>query len=303
MSVRKKISQQVDRLALYALNRRIPDAGAERFECAVTLEEVLAETSVRRDQLPPSKLTAPGEHAVCLDTRMGEIRCRVTVRPAAQEKAPLMLYHHGLAEHPYTSTWRRLIPRNGSFPAHTAVVQAPYHTNLRDPIRIGFSSTEHLYQMFAGSLRMMQFVQEQFEQEGASFTIVSGLSWGGITSLLYEGLFGATRATVPMFASPRLSQAIWDAAQLFDRTLPVSRDKLDALLDFTPICERIDQQRVFPVMGENDLFFQIENHAPAYDEETLVTLPMTHLGAMWLRKGLLRQHVLKVLAWAAEHPN
>jgi hypothetical protein len=302
MSVKKILSQQVDRMVLYAINWRIPDGGTERFECKVTLEDVLAETHVREGKTPPYQLTAPGEHAIYLDTMMGEIKCRVTVRPAAQADAPLVLYHHGLAEYPYTSTWRRLVPRNELFPAHTVAVQAPYHTNLSDPIRVGFSSTEHIYQMFAGSLRIMELVQEQFEREGAAFTLASGLSWGGITSLLYEGLFDSTRAVIPMFASPRLSQAIWDASQLLGRPLPVSRQRLDELLDFTPIYQRIDQGRVFPVMGEDDLFFQFENHALVYDEDSLVTLPMTHVGAMWLRNGLLRKHVLDVLAWAAEHP-
>ena len=302
MSVKKKLSQQVDRIVLHAINWRIPDGGTERFECNVTLEDVLAETRVREGKIPPYQLTAPGEHAILLDTMMGEIVCRVTVRPAAQADAPLVLYHHGLAEYPYTSTWRRLIPKNELFPAHTVAVQAPYHTNLSDPIRIGFSSTENIYQMFAGSLRVMALVQEQFEQQGTPFTIASGLSWGGITSLLYEGIFDATRAAIPMFASPKLSQAIWDAAQLIGRPLPVSRERLDELLDFTPVYDRIDQGRVFPVMGKDDLFFQFENHALVYDEEALVTLPMTHVGAMWLRNGLLRQHVLDVLAWAVEHP-
>jgi hypothetical protein len=300
MSVKIRIGQQVDWIALYAMNRRIPENGAARFECPVTLEDVLAQTQIIEDKTPSYQLTAPGEHRVRLSTRMGEIACAVTVRPAAEASAPLLLYHHGLAERPYTSTWERLLPKNSPLPAHTVAVQAPYHTNISDPIRIGFSSTEHIYQMLAGSLRILQYVQEQFTQQGAAFSMVSGVSWGGITSLLYEGLFGATRATVPLFASPKLSQVIWDAAQMFGRELPISRDELDALLDFTPICERIDRRQVFPVLGEHDLFFRLENHAAVYDEQSLVTLPLTHVGAMWLSNGTVREHVLNALAWAAE---
>lgn len=300
MSVKRRIGQQVDRVALYAMNRRIPDNGAARFECPVTLEDVLAETQVKGHKTPSYQLTAPGEHKIRLTTRMGEIECRVMVRPAAEVKAPLLLYHHGLAEYPYTSSWGRLLPKESPLPAHTVAVQAPYHTNIADPVRIGFSSTEHLYQMLAGSMRIMEIVQEQFEQQGSAFTVVSGVSWGGITSLLYEGLLGATRATVPLFASPKLSQAIWDAAQMFGRELPVSRDELDAQLDFTPIYERIDQRQVFPVLGEHDLFFRLENHAPVYEAESLVTLPTAHVGAMWLSNGIVREHVLNALAWAVD---
>ena len=299
LSAKTMIGQQVDRMALYAMNRRIPDNGARRFQCPVTLEDVLAETQVIEGQTPPYQLTAPGEHKIRLATRMGEIECRVMVRPAAEASAPLLLYHHGLAELPYTSSWRRLLPKGSPLAAHTVAVQAPYHSNLSDPVRIGFSSTEHLYQMLAGSIRIMQHVQDQFARQGSSFTVASGISWGGITSLLYEGLLGTTRATIPLFASPRLSQAIWDAAQMFGRDLPVSRDELDALLDFTPIYERIDKRQVFPILGEHDLFFRLEKHAPIYDAESLVTLPLTHVGAIWLSNGTMRQHVLDALAWAA----
>jgi hypothetical protein len=301
-TARRIIGQQIDRMALYAINRRIPENGTERFQCPVTLQEVLAQTQVADEPTPAYQLTAPGEHTVKLVTRQGEIVCRVTVRPAAWAEAPLFIYHHGLAEYPYTGTWQRLIPKDQVFPAHTVAVQAPYHQNIADPLVTGFASIEHIYQMLAGSLRLMRHVQEQFANQGAAYTVVGGLSWGGITSLLYEALFDATRATVPMFASPKLSQAIWDAAQLFNRELPVSRARLDDLLDFTPLYERIEQRRVFPVMGEHDLFFRLENHAPVYAQESLLTVPSTHVGAMWARSDTLREQVLKSLAWAADNP-
>ncbi|MFL7838869.1 MAG: hypothetical protein ACK2U0_10755 [Candidatus Promineifilaceae bacterium] len=298
MSVKKIIGQQVDWLTLYAMNRRLPQNGAARFECPVTLEEVLAQTHIVEDNIPPYQLTSPGEHSIHLETRMGEITCKIKVRPSADVSAPLLLYHHGLAEVPYTSTWNRLFPANKPCPAHTVAVQAPFHTNMVQPMRVGFATVEHIYQMLAGSLRIMQYVQEQFEREGAAFTMVSGVSWGGITSLLYEGLFGTTRATVPLFASPKLSQVIWDAAQLFGRELPVSHAELDALLDFTPIYERIDKQQIYPVLGEHDLFFRLQNHAMVYKESSLVTLPVTHVGAIWASNGMTRKHLLDTLAWA-----
>jgi hypothetical protein len=298
MSVRKRIGQQLDWIALYAMNRRIPQNGTARFESPVTLEDVLAQTRVVEDTLPPYQLTSPGEHNLHLATRMGEIICKVKVRPAVKMSAPLLLYHHGLGEVPYTSTWERLLPARKPCPAHRVAVQAPYHANMTEPLRVGFASVEHLYQMLAGSLRIMEYVQKQFEQEGAAFTLVSGVSWGGITSLLYEGLFGATRATVPLFASPKLSQVIWDAAKMFDRQLPVSRSELDALLDFTHIHERIDKRQIFPVLGEHDLFFRLQNHAMVYEDASLVTLPVTHVGAIWSSNGTVRKHLLDALAWA-----
>lgn len=289
-------------MVLYALNRQIPASTAKRLRCPVTLEDVLEQTKVTGELSPRYQLTAPGEHLLRLDTRLGAITCRVTVQPAAQADAPLFLYHHGLAENPYTASWQRLVPDSKPFPAHAVAIQAPYHNNLTDPLQIGFASTEHLYQMLAGSLRIMQVVQEAFAQQGAAFTVVGGVSWGGITSLLYEGLFGATSAAIPLFASPKLSQVIWDAAELFNREIPIPREELDRLLDFTPIYDRIERQRIFPVLGKHDLFFRFENHAWLYPEEALVTLPLAHVGALWQRNSVIRKHVLQVLSWAAENP-
>ena len=135
--------------------------------------------------------------------------------------------------------------------------------------------------MFAGSLRTIELMQEQFEQENAAFTAVSGLSWGGITSLLYEAVFQRARAVIPLFASPNLAQVFSDAAGLFGRPLPIPRTDLDDLLDFTPYYERCDKDRVFPVLGEDDLFFRFDQHAVVYPPETLVALPSTHVGALW----------------------
>ncbi|NCF66627.1 MAG: hypothetical protein GWP61_11675 [Chloroflexi bacterium] len=300
-SIKKTFSQQFDKLVLYSLNRRMPDSFDDSYMATAALEEVLDQTRVNRQKTALYNLVAPGEHAVWLDTLFGEIRCLVKVRPAVQPGAPLLLYHHGFAEIPYTSTWERLIPKSEPFPAHTVAVQAPYHKSLTEPVSTGFSSVQHIYQMFAGSLRTMELLQEQFAQEGAAFTAVSGLSWGGITSLLYEGFFQRTRAVIPLFASPNLAQVLSDAARLFNRPLPISRDQLDDLLDFTPYYERCDKERVFPVLGEDDLFFRFEQHAVVYPQETLVALPSTHVGAMWRTKQRLRRHVTEILAWAALH--
>ena len=301
-SVKKTFGQQVDKLVLYTITRRMPGSFDESYMATVTLEEVLAQTRVNRRKTALYNLVAPGEHAIWLDTPFGEMRSHVKVRPAVRPRAPLLLYHHGFAEIPYTSTWERLIPKSQPFPAHTVAIQAPYHSNLSEPITKGFSSVQHIYQMFAGSLRSMELMQEQFEQENAAFTAVSGLSWGGITSLLYEGLFQRSRVVIPLFASPNLAQVLWDAATLFGRPLPIPRADLDDLLDFTPYYQRCDKDRVFPVLGADDLFFRFDQHAAVYPREALVTLPSTHVGALWRTKKRLQRHIIETVAWAAKHP-
>lgn len=302
LAVKKRVTQQVDRLVLHMLNRGMPSSFERSDPSGPSLEEILEQTRVNRDKTTLYNLVGPGEHAVWLETPFGEIRCHVKVRLAVLPDAPLLIYHHGLAEIPYTSTWERLLPKSSPFPAHSVAVQAPYHNRISEPLATGFSSAQHVYQMFAGSLRVYELMQEQFEADGAAYTVTGGLSWGGITSLLYEAFFQTARATIPMFASPNLAQVLADGAELIGRPLPLPREKLDAIFDFTPAYEQCDKDRVFPVMGEDDLFFRFDRHAVVYSQERVLAVPSAHVGAMWHARRQIHRHVLEILDWAARHP-
>jgi hypothetical protein len=295
LNLRQTMVQQIDKAVLFGLNYRVPDSLENSAADADSFEEVLAQTAVDLRKTAVYHLTAPGEHRVILQTPLGEISCRVQVRPAVDPEAPLLLFHHGFNEYPYTNTWRRLFPTAVPLPVHTVCVQAPFHDNWQDPTQIGFASVQNVYQIFAGSLRIMELVQRQFEKEGAAYTVASGVSWGGITSLLYEGLLQQTRAVIPMLSSPNLAQVIWDISDLFNRPMQLTREALHERLDFTSYYERCAPNRVFPLLGENDLFFRLENHAELFAERPLVTIPAGHISAMW-QSAPMRDHILNILA-------
>jgi hypothetical protein len=105
-----------------------------------------------------------------------------------------------------------------------------------------------------------------------------------------------------MFSSPNLAQVFWDASTLNKRTLAVPREIVDTLFDFTSYYEGCNKTRIFPILGEDDLFFRNEAHAKLFFEETLRTLPAAHVGAMWRKRQQLRLHVLNVMKWAAHNP-
>lgn len=294
-SISKSVAYQLDKWVLYTMNRRLPDSFEESYRYAPTFEMVLAQTSVNTSKTAVYHLSAPGEHPIWLDTMNGELRCHVRVQPAADPLAPLVLYHHGLNETPYTHSWRRIF--HHPIPAHAVCVQAPFHSNWMAPFNQGFASLQNVYQMFAGSLRIMELLHAHFQVSGSSYTVASGVSWGGITSLIYEGIFQQNRVVIPMLAAPNLAQVMWDIATLFMRPIPIPQSALEELLDFTPYFRRCAPERVFPLLGENDLFFRLENHADAFDDHDLVTIPDGHITGHW-KAERLRQHVLEVLAQA-----
>ncbi len=295
LNLRQAVVQQIDKAVLYGLNRRVPDSLESSVGDAPAFETVLNQTLVDRQKTAVYQLAAPGEHPVYLQTPMGELVCQVQVRPAVDPAAPLLLFHHGFNEFPYTNSWRRLFPTAVPLPVHTVCVQAPFHDNWQAPTQIGFASVRNVYQIFAGSLRIMELVQRQFEAEGATYTVASGVSWGGITSLLYEGLWQQTRGVIPMLSSPNLAQVIWDISDLFNRPMQLTQEELHQHLDFTPYYNQCASDRVFPLLGEDDLFFRLEKHADLFAERPLVTIPASHISAMW-HSASMRDHILNTLA-------
>lgn len=292
----------IDKLVLYSMNRRIPDSFGESYGEAPTFEAVLAETAVNHDKTVAYTITAPGQHPVWMDTLQGELECSVRVVPALDPKAPLIIYHHGFNEFPYDNSWKRIFLSGDPLPAHVVLVQAPFHDHWDGPFTQGFASLQSVFQIFAGSLRVMELVQQQFEADGAAFTMLAGVSWGGITSMLYEGVFQSTQAVVPMLSSPNLAQVIWDIAEMFGRDVPVSQQALAHKLDFTPYYERCRAEQVYPLLGEMDQFFQIDKHAEVFGAEHVETIAASHITGM--RQGsVLRQHVAMVLETAVAAHN
>jgi hypothetical protein len=295
--MRPDLAEFADKVALHAMNRRIPRSLENSYQTALSFEAVLAGTEVNGVKTAVTQLAAPGVHPIWLNTPSGEIACRVNVHLAADPESPLLIYHHGLGEYPYDSSWRRLFGngRAAHLSMHRVLIQAPYHANWHDPLDKGFHSLQSIYQMLAGSLRMMELVQDFFMGQGAAYTAVAGVSWGGITSLLYEGIFQRSRAVIPMLSSPNVGQAIWDIAELVTRPLTISYEELLAYLDFTPYYRCIEKADVFPLLGAQDLFFRRENHAHLFGGRPLRLVPGSHITNLWQIKPL-REHLFGVLA-------
>ena len=299
----KTVAENIDKFVLYTLHRRIPDSFEASYHDSPTFEAVLAQTRINVHKTAVYNLTAPGEHAIWLNTIAGELRCRIRVRPAADPAAPLVMFHHGFNEMPYDSSWRRIFYHSDLAHVHAVCIQAPFHESYLQPTAEGFATVQNVYQMFAGSLRIMELVQSCFEGEGGVDTAVTGVSWGGITSLLYEGVFQRTRAVIPLLSSPNLAQVMWDIAELFGRKIMLSREEMTQIFDFTSYYQRCDPDKVFPLMGEHDRFFRIEHHGrlfvtPPSRERPFVTIPDGHITGHMKTAGL-RHHILGVLSQIA----
>lgn len=293
------VATKIDRWVLRSMHRRMPASFRDIHQDAPSFDEVLAETAVDNHKTPADSIYAPGVRTVWLRSGNESILTHVRVRLSPDPAAPLIIFHHGFSEFPYYNSWRRIFSRPPSIPVSTVCIQAPFHNDWREPFREAFRSVHRVYQTFAGSLRLIELVQRQFEAQGAAYTMLTGVSWGGVTSMLYAGQFGGVRAVAPMLSSPNLAQVITDAAALFGEKIPVPQAELDDLLDFTPRCN-YDPALVFPLLGEIDVFFAPERHAKNFAAEPVV-IHRAHVSALYGVQPL-RDHIYSVLEWAENNP-
>jgi hypothetical protein len=293
------LAAEIDRWVLRSMHRRMPASFQDIRRDEAAFDDVLAATAVDTRATPADSIYAPGTRPVWLCSGDERLLCHVRVRLSPDPAAPLLIFHHGFSEMPYYNSWQRIFRRPPAFPLSTVCIQAPFHNHWREPFREGFRSIRRVYQTFAGSLRLMELVQHQFESNGATYTVLAGVSWGGVTSMLYAGQFGGVRAVAPMLSSPNLAQVIWDGAQLVGADVPIPRADLDDLLDFTPRCA-YDPNRVFPLLGQTDAFFAPERHVGSYATAPVV-IPRAHVFSLYGVRPL-RQHVYGVMEWAEMHP-
>lgn len=293
------VATEIDRWVLRSMHYRMPASFRTIRADAPSFDDVLAETVVDDERTPADSIYAPGVRPVWLRAGDEAILCHVRVRLSPDPAAPLLIFHHGFSEMPYYNSWQRIFRRPPPFPLSTVCIQAPFHNHWREPFREAFRSVRRIYQTFAGSLRLIELVQRQFEANGAAYTVLSGVSWGGVTSMLYAGAFGGVRAVAPLLSSPNLAQVIRDGAALVGEEMPITAAELDDLLDFTPRCG-FDSSRVFPLLGRTDVFFSPERHAAGYDTAPVI-IPRGHILTLY-GVGPLRRHVYGVLEWAEMNP-
>ncbi len=294
------VASGLDRLVIYWMYRRLPLSFRTSVPDAPEWPTVLAGTAVDEQRTPAYSILAPGKRPIWLRSLDELLCCHVHVRLHSDPTAPLLVYHHGLSEWPYDRSWRALLREPLSFPAHHVLIQAPFHSHWREPLAEGFASLQRVYQTLAGSLRMIELVRQQFHEAGAAYTVLAGVSWGGVSSLLYAGEFGDVRAVAALLASPDVAQVIWDGAEICRTDPDISRAELDAVLDFSPQTAGYDRNRVFPLLGESDQFFPPDKHAAAFEREPVV-IPRGHVLNPTGTQPL-REHVGTVMEWAATHP-
>ena len=133
------LATSLDRLVIYSMYRRLPLSFRSSVDGAPEWQTVLAETSVDEQRTPAYSVLAPGKRPIWLRSLGESLCCHVHVRLHPNPTAPLLIYQHGLSEWPYDRSWHALLGHPLTSAAHHDLIQAPYHSNWREPFADGFA--------------------------------------------------------------------------------------------------------------------------------------------------------------------
>jgi hypothetical protein len=282
--------ESIDRLQPVALGLIAPRA----FRHGITspsLQEHL--DAVRLSTLP---LTASKYYPLTVDTLVGPLVCGYRVLLGPRPDLPVVIYHHGIAEMPYDKSFRGIFGWR-AIEAHLVALRAPFHSTWWTVGR-GLTTISRFMAMCAVSIAMMEAVRRQFQDYGASHSLISGLSLGGFLALMHHLHFGTATRYAPLLAGPDLAHTM--LATPFGRLLtPEARSQIEhlqSLLDFRQAFQASDARCVFPLLARYDLDMPYDHLHPCYLDRQLPTviLDRGHItGSMAFTA--LRRHLLSCL--------
>ena len=247
-----------------------------------------------RLSVPP--LSAQNRYRLTADTLAGPLTCRYRVRHGPRPDAPVLIYHHGVAEMPYDKTFRGIFGRR-AIDAHVVALQAPFHQSWL-ALAKGLGTLNQFMAMGAVSIAMMEAVRRRFQERGASRCLIAGLSLGGFLALMHHLHIGAADRYVPLLAGPDIAHTMLHTPfrRLLDPAARAQAGHLRSLFDFRQAFQACDARRIFPLLARYDLDMPYEHLHPCYQQQQIPTaiLERGHITGS-AAFAALRRHLLSCL--------
>jgi hypothetical protein len=284
----------VDRLYVGLMQWLVPPV-FRRGTLSPSLGEHLAAVEL---SLPP--LTFERRYTVAARTLVGEVEAGFRLRLGARPDLPVLLFHHGLGEIPFTHTLRGIFPRRLPVEAHLVAVRAPFHRSHLDCCR-GLATLSRFLAMCAVSIALTEALRLAFVARGARGSVVAGISLGGFVTLLHHLTFGTADRYAPLLAGPDLAHALLSTPcrRFLAGAARAEPARLPAGLDFR---QRFragpthGMQRIFPLLARHDLWMPCAYHQAEYAARgvPVAMIDRGHMTGSWAFAGM-RAHLLAVL--------
>jgi hypothetical protein len=237
----------------------------------------------------------------CGDT---EIQPALLVRRWQGWDAPLVMYHHGAAEGGWTFSFDRIFRRRAldslsvnvvAICATSSQTNREFYTQIRT--LAGYTA------LIAGSAAVAEAMVARHRSRSSAPVVLSGVSLGGVVSCLHAACFGTADGYAPLYAGPNLAEVFIASAYgpMCDESARTRHsDAIRRTLDFGPAFSAGPVERVFPVLGRFDSYFNLQTQSAYYRPENLTVTDQSHSSGA-TAFGFLRRHILETLEGAKHH--
>ena len=282
----------IDRLHVRLLRLLTPRA----FRHGITSPPFQVHLEAVRLVLPP--LTTARHYTFTADTLVGPLSAAFQIHWGPRPELPVLLYHHGIAEMPYSRTFRCIFRRRERVAAHLIAIRAPFHRSWLEVTR-GMATLSNFLAMCAVSVAVMEALRQALLARGAQRSLLAGSSLGGMVVLLHHLVYGTADSYVPLLAGPDMAHILL-ATQFRSLVTPsilTQTAPLQTLLDFRQAFQRSDTSRVFPLLAQYDLNMLYTHHQACYAARNMpvATIDRGHITG-GLACAALRAHLLTCLA-------
>ena len=149
--------------------------------------------------------------------------------------------------------------------AHSVAIQAPYHGSFTDPLHKGFASVHNVYQMFAGSMRIMEAAAEPVSGRGRRVYGRQAVSVGAALPACFTKACWARRGPSCQCSLRLIWRRSCGTPQNCAADHWPCRARHSTTCSISPLSSSaLIPERVFAVMGDNDVFFRFDKHAPIF---------------------------------------
>ncbi len=249
--------------------------------------------SIEINQVP---LDQQAFHEIILDTLEGNRSIGYLLRGELQADRPTIIYHHGIGEVPFHSSFYRLLqPNQLAFDANLIAVRAPFHRTVHGVGR-GTASVSNVLSMLAASVELIEALQTAIRSSIDQPVIVAGISLGGVVSSLHHIQYGSADRYVPILAGLALDDVFFNSAlqPLVAELTDVQRRSVQHRLNFVDAFAETNPAGVHPILARDDRIVRYPVQADSFNGRPIVTIDGSHLSAS-ISSRLLREHLSNVV--------
>lgn len=243
----------------------------------------------------------PGLYEVQAASYVGTLTPGVRIATPLRADRPTLIYHHGIGEYPFDTSFDRLFrPKQSTIDANLIAIRAPYHRSFQS-VRTGLASLANILALQAVSVALIESVQHRIDRHVGSPVVVSGTSLGGFVTNLHHIHHGTADRYVPLLAGLAQDDVFLEST-LRSRVANHARAAGDTIrdrLNFEDAFAASDPARVHPLLARYDRIVRYPVQSTSYGGRPITTVEAGHLsGAAAVDQ--LRDHVSRFVRRAGK---